>query len=385
MPPSRRALQARMAKAAAAGYAHVVPKHAYPLVQTFRGTAMITASTAPAQHGAARSDPVAAAPARWQALWRDAISDPYELLALLGLSDHAQRLLPHGDTAFALRVPRGFAARMRRGDPADPLLLQVLPQAAELGEVPGFSHDAVGDTAARALPGVLHKYAGRALLIATGSCAVHCRYCFRRHYPYAGEIAAAQRWTDAVAWIGAHADIEEVILSGGDPLSLATPKLAELTTALAPVPHLRRLRIHTRLPIVLPERVDAELQAWLRGLAWPVSVVLHANHPDEIDGTVADACARLRAAGAILLNQSVLLRGVNDSADTLARLSTRLFDCGVVPYYLHQLDRVAGAAHFEVDEVNARALHEDLRSRLPGYLVPRLVREIPGAASKTPL
>jgi EF-P beta-lysylation protein EpmB len=327
----------------------------------------------------------------WQRQLAEAVRDPLQLLELVGLTpadlgpeSDAVRLAAAG-ADFPLRVPHAYVRRMRRGDPRDPLLLQVMTNPVELQPAPGFLTDPLQEGAVRDGSGLLRKYAGRALLVTTGACAVHCRYCFRRHYPYAGEIAAAHRWADAVAWIGAHTDIEEVILSGGDPLSLATPKLAELTAALAPVPHLRRLRIHTRLPIVLPERVDAELQAWLRGLSWPVSVVLHANHPDEIDGTVADACVRMRAAGAILLNQSVLLRGVNDSADTLARLSTRLFDCGVVPYYLHQLDRVAGAAHFEVDEVNARALHEDLRTRLPGYLVPRLVREIPGAASKMPL
>lgn len=320
---------------------------------------------------------------RWQQLWREAVTDPHELLALLDLGDWAAALLPAGDSGFGLRVPRGFIARMRRGDPDDPLLRQVLPLAAELGEVPGFTRDAVGDLAARAANGVLHKYQGRALLIASGSCAVHCRYCFRRHFPYAQEIAAANHWHAAVEHIRADASISEVIVSGGDPLSLATPKLAELTDALASIAHLKRLRIHTRLPIVLPERVDAELTVWLRRLPWPVAVVLHANHANEIDAGVAHACARLRASGVALLNQSVLLRGVNDDAGTLAALSERLFDCGVIPYYLHQLDRVAGTAHFAVDDATARALIDTLRGRLSGYLVPRLVREIAGAPGKT--
>jgi EF-P beta-lysylation protein EpmB len=322
---------------------------------------------------------------RWQQLWREAVTDPLELLDLLDLGHLAAGLLPMADTGFALRVPRGFVARMRRGDPRDPLLLQVLPQAAELHAVPGFSSDAVGDLAARSAHGVLHKYQGRALLIATGSCAVNCRYCFRRHFPYAEQTAAAHRWHEAVTYIRDDASIEEAILSGGDPLSLSTPKLAEVTDALAPIPHLRRLRIHTRLPVVLPERVDDELLAWLRHLPWPVAVVLHANHANEIDAGVAQACARLRAAGANLLNQSVLLRGVNDTGDALAALSERLYACGVIPYYLHQLDRVAGAAHFAVDDAQARSLVEGLRGRLSGYLVPRLVREIPGVPAKTPL
>lgn len=323
--------------------------------------------------------------ADWRRSWREAVTDPRELLAMLDLTHLADRVLPRLDPGFALRVPRDFIARMRRGDPADPLLLQVLPQAAELDEAPGFGLDAVGDLSARTAKGVLHKYRGRALLIATGSCAVNCRYCFRRHFPYGEETAAANRWHEAVAHLAADASIDEVILSGGDPLSLSTAKLTELTAALAAIPHIRRLRIHTRLPVVLPARVDSELCAWLSGLPWPAAIVLHANHANELDAGVARACARLRDTGAALLNQSVLLRGINDDADTLAALSERLFDCGVVPYYLHQLDRVAGTAHFAVADETARSLVDALRTRLAGYLVPRLVREIPGETGKTPL
>jgi EF-P beta-lysylation protein EpmB len=336
-------------------------------------TAMITAS------------PLRAQPKTWQQLWREVITDPRELLELLDLGHAAARLLPAADKEFALRVPRGFVARMRRGDPTDPLLLQVLPQAVELGDVPGFTRDPVGDIAARAAPGVLHKYQGRALLIATGSCAVHCRYCFRQHFPYAEETAAAGHWRAAIEHIRADPSIDEVILSGGDPLSLATPKLAELTDGLGTIAHLRRLRIHTRLPVVLPERVDAELSAWLRRLAWPVAIVLHANHANEIDAAVTDACTRLRGSGVTLLNQSVLLRGVNDNVKDLADLSVRLFAAGVLPYYLHQLDRVTGTAHFAVGDDRARELVAGLRERLSGYLVPRLVRELPGEPGKTPL
>ena len=326
-----------------------------------------------------------AQPVRWQQLWREAVTDPRELLDLLGLSAQAADLLPDDDTGFAMRVPRGFVARMRYGDPADPLLLQVLPQAAELGDAPGFRHDAVGDLAARAAHGVLHKYAGRALLIATGSCAVNCRYCFRRHFPYARETAAANRWEQALEHVRDDHSVSELILSGGDPLSLSTAKLAELTAALTGMPHIRRLRIHTRLPVVLPERVDAEFRDWLAELPLQRVVVLHSNHPREIDTAVDAACKGLREAGATLLNQSVLLRGINDDADVLAALSERLFDAGVLPYYLHQLDRVAGAAHFEVSDATALGLVETVRRRLPGYLVPRLVRETAGAPYKEPL
>ncbi|TYT25036.1 EF-P beta-lysylation protein EpmB [Luteimonas viscosa] len=332
---------------------------------------------------------IPAAPARlqptgWQQHWREAIRDPRELLSLLGL----QALAGVSEAAaaqFPLRVPRGFAARMRHGDPHDPLLRQVLPLDAELRPAPGFSLDAVGDAAARAGHGVLHKYAGRALLVATGSCAIHCRYCFRRHFPYAEETAAAAGWRAAVAAIRADHSLHEVILSGGDPLSLATPKLAELTDALAAIPHVRRLRIHTRLPVVLPERVDDALLAWLSALPWPVVVVLHANHANEFGAGVDAATAALRARGATLLNQAVLLRGVNDSLEAQAALHERGFAAGVLPYYLHQLDRVAGAAHFEVPDDEARALHEAMRMRLPGYLLPRLVREVAGDGSKRPL
>ena len=324
-------------------------------------------------------------PRPWQQAWRDAVRDPRELLTLVGLEPAALAISDAAAAQFPLRVPRGFVARMRRGDPADPLLRQVLPLDDEMQPVPGFSADAVGDGAARAGRGLIRKYRGRALLVATGSCAINCRYCFRRHFPYAEETAAAAGWREAIDAIAADAGIDEVILSGGDPLSLTTTKLARLTDALAAIPHLRRLRIHSRLPVVLPERIDAELLAWLQSLPWPVTVVLHANHANEFDRGVDAALAAVRAAGATLLNQAVLLHGVNDSEDALAALSERGFEAGVLPYYLHQLDRVAGAAHFEVPDARALELHAALRRRLSGFLVPRLVREVAGDASKRPL
>ena len=320
----------------------------------------------------------------WRQSLRNAITDAHELLEALDLGALADRL-PARDAGFALRVPRGFVARMRRGDPRDPLLLQVLPQLAECEDTPGFTDDAVGDLAARTAHGVLHKYEGRALLIAAGSCAVNCRYCFRRHFPYSEEIAAANGWREALAHVRADSSIHEVILSGGDPLVLSDAKLQELSQGLEAIPHVRTLRIHTRIPVVLPERINASFCEWLAAIPLRRVVVLHANHPDELDDSVRAACARLREAGATLLNQSVLLRGINDDADTLAALSERLFDCGALPYYLHQLDRVRGAAHFEVADDRARELVESLRKRLPGYLLPRLVREVPGRPGKTPL
>ena len=333
----------------------------------------------------APAQPAPLTPRNWQQLWREAVRDPRELLALLGLEGRVPDISAEAAAQFPLRVPRGFVARMRHGDPHDPLLRQVLPLDAELRPMPGFSLDAVGDSAAKAADGVIRKYNGRALLVTTGSCAINCRYCFRRHFPYAEETAAANGWQGAIDLIRADASIHEVILSGGDPWSLATHKLAELTDALATVPHLRRLRIHTRLPVVLPERVDDALLAWLGALPWPVTVVLHANHANEFDAQVDAALARLRGAGAQLLNQAVLLKGINDSVDALADLSERGWAAGVLPYYLHQLDRVQGAAHFEVDDNRARALHRDLAARLSGYLVPRLVREVAGDTGKRPL
>ena len=329
--------------------------------------------------------PPPAAAQDWRQAWRDAVRDPRELLSILGLDALAAGISEPAAAQFPLRVPRGFVARMRHGDAQDPLLRQVLPILDEDRIVPGFELDAVGDAEARRGGGVIHKYNGRALLIATGSCAVHCRYCFRRHYPYAEDTAAAGGWREALELIRADPSIHEVILSGGDPLSLATHKLAELTDALHRIPHLRRLRIHTRLPIVLPERVDGGLLDWLRGLPWPVVIVVHANHANEFDASVDAALATLRETGATLLNQAVLLHGVNDSVEALAGLCERGHAAGVFPYYLHQLDRVAGAAHFEVGDAEALALHAALAARLPGYLVPRLVREVAGQPGKTAL
>ena len=321
----------------------------------------------------------------WQRELARAITDPAELLRVLELDP---ALLPAATAAaarFALRVPRGFVARMQRGDPADPLLRQVLPLDAELAERPGFIADPVGEHAALAAPGVLHKYHGRALLMVTGACAVHCRYCFRREFPYAGQHSGADHWSTALAYLRADPDIHEVILSGGDPLSLSDRRLGEVLAELARLPQLRRLRIHSRQPIVLPERIDDGLLALLSGCPWPVVLVTHANHPQEIDAAVIAALRRLGAAGITLLNQAVLLRAVNDDAATLATLNETLFAAGVLPYYLHQLDRVRGAAHFEVNDIQASAIMETLRQRLPGYLVPRLVREQPGQPAKTPV
>jgi len=320
---------------------------------------------------------------QWQHALRDAFTRPAELLDYLQLDPALPALDFPALQDFPLRVPRGFAARMRKGDPLDPLFLQVWPQPAEADTVPGFGLDAVGDLQKARDGGVIHKYQGRALLIATGACAVHCRYCFRRHFPYSEQLAAREQWREALQTLAGDPSIEEVILSGGDPLSLSDDKLAGLAEALEDIPHVRRLRLHTRQPIVLPERVDERLLQWLgRGRLQKV-IVLHVNHPNELDETVATALKPLRALQIPLLNQAVLLRHVNDSADILQRLSERLFACGILPYYLHLIDRVQGAAHFEVDLEAAQGLARELAGRVPGYLMPRLAREDAGAASKT--
>jgi L-lysine 2,3-aminomutase len=318
----------------------------------------------------------------WSRQLAEALRDPAELLARLGLVGRVS--LPPNDVLaqFPLLVTEAYLSRIRHGDPADPLLLQVLPLVAEASD--SGSPDPVGESEASVTPGVLRKYAGRALLISTSACAIHCRYCFRRHYPY-GRGAAAADWEPALGIAASDPSITELILSGGDPLVLSDRRLGTLAVRLRGLPSIRRLRIHTRLPVVLPDRVDAGLLAWIASVPIPVVIVIHANHAAELDGHVADALQRLRQIGVTLLNQSVLLRGVNDSAATLAELSERLFDLGVLPYYLHQLDPVRGGMHFEVPDDEARSIHQQMRMQLPGYLVPRLVRETAGELSKVPL
>lgn len=329
--------------------------------------------------------PVADAVPAWVREIQQAVTDPAELIRLLKLDSTLLDGARQAGQKFPLRVPRGYVARMHPGDANDPLLRQVLPLGEETASVEGFVTDPVGDLASLRGPGILHKYHGRALLMTTGACGIHCRFCFRRHFPYTEQNAAREQWHGALEMLAAAPDIHEVILSGGDPLSLSDRRLAELVEGLDRIPHIQRLRIHTRQPVVLPERVDDNLIDWIGRTRLHTVMVIHANHANELDFTVAHACARLRQAGVSLLNQSVLLRGVNDDAGSLIKLSEGLISVGVLPYYLHLLDRVAGAAHFEVPESEAVALHREISARLPGYLVPRLVREQPGQPGKTPI
>lgn len=283
---------------------------------------------------------------------------------------------------FPLKVPLSFAASMEKGNPNDPLLRQVLPVNDEMISYPGFSNDPVGDIPAAARAGILHKYHGRVLLINTGSCAIHCRYCFRRNFPYSELQLGRQKEKAAMNYIRSDAGISEVILSGGDPLLLADDRLKDLLQQICAIGHIKRIRIHSRLPIVLPARITEEFVGAVSSGSVQVVLVVHCNHANEINSRVISALERLKNCAVALFNQAVLLRGVNDNAAILCALSEKLFAHGVIPYYLHVLDKASGTGHFEVSEPEALALIEQVQAVLPGYLVPKLVKETAGASSK---
>ncbi len=321
----------------------------------------------------------------WHRELAEAIRDPDELIDRLNLLESVREPARRAAQLFPLLVTESYLRRMEIGNPGDPLLRQVLPLDAEFVEHPGFSTDAVGDHHAQLAPGLLKKYSGRALLIATGACAIHCRYCFRRHYPYGEAPRRLDDWEPALQALRQDESIQEIILSGGDPLMLTDQRLQSLMDRLSEIPHLVRLRIHSRLPIVLPSRVTSAFLDLLTGTRLSPIMVVHANHPRELDESCGAALQRLVRAGVPTLNQAVLLRGVNDNADALTALCEGLVNRGVMPYYLHQLDRVRGTAHFEVEETAGRELIAELRRRLPGYAVPRYVRETAGEAHKLPV
>jgi L-lysine 2,3-aminomutase len=321
----------------------------------------------------------------WQEELSQLIRSPAQLLERLQLD---MAWLPAAERAaaqFPLRVTESYLAKMRPGDPQDPLLRQVLPLEDELRLQPGFSQDPLGERQANPVPGLVHKYHGRVLLIASGQCAINCRYCFRRHFPYDDNSPGRSQWQAALDYLTTGTTIDEVILSGGDPLANSDKQLDWLITALEAIPHLQRLRIHSRLPLVLPRRITDTLCKRLQDSRLQAVMVIHANHHQELGADVAEALARLDQAQVTLLNQSVLLQGVNDNLETLCALSLGLFKHRVLPYYLHLLDTVQGAAHFAVEAAQINALQQGLLARLPGYLVPKFVREDPGAASKTPV
>ncbi|MFW2371671.1 MAG: EF-P beta-lysylation protein EpmB [Gammaproteobacteria bacterium] len=321
----------------------------------------------------------------WQQQLAQAITDPLQLLDLLDIPHTA---FPNCDLAangFPLKVPHCYVDKMQPGDPNDPLLKQIMLSSRELEQVAGYCKDPVGDQNATAIPGLLHKYHGRVLLIATQSCAVHCRYCFRRHFPYPENQPSRNQWQSALDYIAERKEVSEVILSGGDPLLLSDQKLAELLDRLESISHIKRLRIHSRLPVVLPDRITDELCQRLDNSHLDCCLVIHANHANELQKAELDSLHKLRSSNISLLNQSVLLAGINDNIDSLADLSEQLFSAGILPYYLHCLDPVSGAAHFNVNKAKAIELIKGLQLRLPGYLVPRLVEEIAGEGSKLPI
>ncbi|MDZ4851961.1 MAG: EF-P beta-lysylation protein EpmB [Pirellulaceae bacterium] len=321
---------------------------------------------------------------RWQTRLRDAIRDPNELLRLLELSAVAESESSNDSNfGFPLLVTREYAQRMRKGDWNDPLFKQVWIDRQEGFSPPNFVSDPVGDLKVQRAPGLLRKYAGRVLLITTGACAIHCRYCFRRHYPYSSAPRSLSDWQPALQQIEQDTSIREVILSGGDPLTIVDSTLAKLVAEIESIEHIERIRLHTRLPIVLPQRVDDSLLDWLSVTKLSKWIVIHANHAQEIDADVAEAIASLRATGAVLLNQAVLLRGINDTIDVQEQLCKRLLENSVIPYYLNQLDQVVGAAHFEAERSIGKTIVQELAKRLPGYGVPRFVQEIPGQPNKT--
>lgn len=322
----------------------------------------------------------------WQSQLSDLITDPLELLNLLELS--TDQLLSGAILAseqFKLRVPRAFVGKMNVKDPFDPLLLQVLPHHLELEEHPEFVTDPLGEEAANQLPGVLHKYQSRFLLTLTGACAVHCRYCFRRHFPYQENLPKNDDWPNIKNYIEANPNINEIILSGGDPLTLSNRKIALWLERLSSLKQIKILRIHSRVPIVIPNRIDEELISLLKNSRLRIVLVVHSNHASELDDFTCSKLLQLSAVHITVLNQAVLLKGVNDSAQTLIDLSYRLFEARVMPYYLHVLDKVKGAQHFDLIPSEIDDIYRDVLANLPGYLVPKLVREIAGEKNKTPL
>lgn len=362
------------------------------------GRTAITTAVDPAVATSACGDSI---PVDWQTAMRRAIRSAAELRAALDLDaadphraaevDSPRQTQPSdadssaAAAAFPTFVPLEYLARIRPGDPHDPLLRQVLISEDELVAQPDFGADPVGDLDALSAPGVLHKYEGRALVISTGACGIHCRYCFRREFPYHSAGSRAQQWKPAIEYLRQHQEIDEVILSGGDPLTLVDQSLNELLDQIEELKHVARLRIHTRMPVVIPQRVTTELVDRLSAARPAVWVVIHANHAQELDAAVLAAVARLIDRGIPVLNQAVLLRGVNDDTDTLAKLCRTLVNHRVQPYYLHQLDRVRGATHFEVPVSEGLRIVEELRALLPGYAVPSYVAEYAGEVAKTPL
>lgn len=321
----------------------------------------------------------------WQDELKDLIQDPLTLIDLLQLDHQWLEPAERATRTFPLRATRSFVSRIRKGDPDDPLLLQIMPLGAELQAQPGYERDPLQEHQFNPVPGLVHKYRSRVLLVAATQCAINCRYCFRRHFPYEDHQLSRPEWQTALDYVRQAPEVNEVILSGGDPLSLSDRQIAWLVEAIAGIPHITRVRIHSRYPVILPSRITEGLIDAITGTRLKPVLVIHCNHPQEIDASVREALANLTQHHITLLNQTVLLKKINDNSRILATLSETLFTAGVLPYYLHLLDKVEGATHFAVDDCQARTLYGELLTLLPGYLVPKLVREIPHQASKTPV
>ncbi len=318
----------------------------------------------------------------WQSALINAITQPEELIKLLELDEAHLEGAKKAHKLFPLKVPRGFLSKIKKGDINDPLLKQILPIATEGDDSAGYTQDPLNEKQANPTPGLLHKYHGRVLLTITPSCSINCRYCFRRHFPYEDNNPGKKGFLENIEYIKNDKTITEVILSGGDPLLLPDESLENLVMQLTDIPHLTRLRIHSRMPIVLPERITDELILILKNSSLKTILVTHSNHPNEIDQKLKNHLEPLALAGVTLLNQAVLLKGVNDSVKTLVELSEKLFDAGILPYYLHLLDKVQGAAHFDTHNAFAKDLYFEIKKLLPGFLVPRLVVEKAGAPTK---
>ena len=321
----------------------------------------------------------------WQQLLAQAIREPNALIDYLELPNKPFYDALQANKNHQLLAPLGYLDKIQKGNWNDPLLKQILPIEDEMLEVKGYVSDPVGDLNASMASGVLQKYQGRALIITTGTCAIHCRYCFRKEYPYSDAKPATNNWQQVIKAIRSDPSLHEIILSGGDPLILSDQRLTSLCQQLAAIPHIHTLRFHTRLPVVLPQRIDANFLHWFAALPLNKVVVIHANHANEIDAVVGDKLRALTQSGATVLNQSVLLKGVNNSVEALENLSQQLFHYQTLPYYLHLLDKVKGTAHFDIQQQQALILMKKLRNRLPGYLVPKLVREVSGKRSKSPI
>ena len=318
----------------------------------------------------------------WTEYLATAVSDPIQLLTLLNLPLEPYQQHLAARRLFAMRVPMPFINKMEKGNANDPLFLQVMTDAAEFLQTPGFVKDPLQEQD-NAIPNLLHKYHNRVLLMVKGGCAVNCRYCFRRHFPYEDNPGNKANWRKALDYIAQHSEIEEVIFSGGDPLMAKDRELAWLLEQLNQIPHLKTVRIHSRLPVVIPQRITPELCRSLADSPLNKVLVLHINHANEIDELLSKQLQPLKQAGVTLLNQSVLLKGINDDAHILKALNDKLFATGILPYYLHLLDKVEGASHFWIDDERALAIYRQLITLSSGYLVPKLAREIAGEKSKT--